>query len=225
MATYCILQSCHIAETNLPVAWRESRLENLEPRFLGLDAPDSITGLCVIERTLVLSRQLAKASNKLSADVGRALLEKKSRSEDGSSPGSHVRRARHIQEEAADEANEGPASRAWPEIDYVSKRSAPEGYEKWIHFARENKCHMGSYTRIEKDLEVQQPYPWYSVRCQIYSRICICPKRGGVGGGGLKLSHTGALSAVLKLVVDLIHSSIAVSILCCLVAAGRPQRW
>ena len=70
---------------------------------------------------------------------------------------------------------------------------------------------MGSYTRIEKDLEVSNRILGTQSVVK-YTQESAYAQKGGMGG--LELFHTGALSAVLKLVVDLIHSSIAVSILC-----------
>lgn len=36
---------------------------------------------------------------------------------------------------------------------YNSTRAPPKGFEKWIAYAKLNKCHLGPYTRIDKDLE------------------------------------------------------------------------
>lgn len=44
-------------------------------------------------------------------------------------------------------------------LDYVSNRDPPPGFEHWLEFARENKCHLGSYLRIEKDMEVGSSHP------------------------------------------------------------------
>lgn len=41
-------------------------------------------------------------------------------------------------------------------LEYVSRRDPPPGFEHWLEFAAENKCRTGSYTRIERDLEVSQ---------------------------------------------------------------------
>ena len=40
-------------------------------------------------------------------------------------------------------------------LDYVSKRDPPENFEHWLDFAKDNRCITGSYSRIEKDLEVK----------------------------------------------------------------------
>ena len=40
-------------------------------------------------------------------------------------------------------------------LDYVSKRDPPENFEHWLDFAQDNRCITGSYSRIEKDLEVE----------------------------------------------------------------------
>ena len=37
---------------------------------------------------------------------------------------------------------------------YNSTREPPEGFEKWIAYAKKNECHLGPYTRIERDLQV-----------------------------------------------------------------------
>ena len=38
---------------------------------------------------------------------------------------------------------------------YISKNDPPPGYEKWLQFAQDNRCQLGSYSRIEKDLEAR----------------------------------------------------------------------
>ena len=54
------------------------------------------------------------------------------------------------------------AQSEWREHDYVSSRKPPPGWKKWLTFAKDNKCHMGSYNRIEKDLQVTSTLDWKS---------------------------------------------------------------
>ena len=39
-------------------------------------------------------------------------------------------------------------------LEYISEREPPPGFEQWVKFARQNQCHLGPYTRIDKDLQV-----------------------------------------------------------------------
>lgn len=38
-------------------------------------------------------------------------------------------------------------------LSYISETDPPPGFEKWLQFAQDNKCLLGSYSRIERDLE------------------------------------------------------------------------
>ena len=57
------------------------------------------------------------------------------------------------------------------------------GFEEWLNFAKENKCHLGKYEQIEKDLKVRNegslPHSLLPCPTEIYvfyvaqSSICL----------------------------------------------------